>query len=159
MVEPQLATTPTNRESQATDIVIRYANWSTVPGFLPTPVIDIALLTGIQLRMLKKLSDHYDVPFSENLVKSLLMSLIGGIVPTKFGFGYLVYALKAVPVVGNLLSLSYMPAFAWAVTFAVGKVFVQHFESGGTFLSFDPVAAREHFQRILKREHAARAAE
>src|SRR5437588_8168575 len=128
MVEPQLATTPTNRESQATDIVIRYANWSTVPGFLPTPVIDIALLTGIQLRMLKKLSDHYDVPFSENLVKSLLMSLIGGIVPTKFGFDYLAYALKAVPVVGSLLSLLYMPAFAWAVTFAVGKVFIQHFE-------------------------------
>jgi len=32
----------------------------------------------------------------------------------------------------------------------VGKVFVQHFESGGTFLSFDPEKVRSHFEEELK---------
>ncbi|MEZ5671856.1 MAG: hypothetical protein R3E08_05540 [Thiotrichaceae bacterium] len=32
-----------------------------------------------------------------------------------------------------------------AATYAIDKVFVQHFESGGTFLDFDPEAVREHF--------------
>lgn len=37
-----------------------------------------------------------------------------------------------------------------AVTFAVGKVFVQHFETGGTLLDFDPVAVEAFFTKKMQ---------
>ena len=41
-------------------------------------------------------------------------------------------------------------AIAAASTYAVGLVFLQHFESGGTFLSFQPGQVREHFRKIFE---------
>src|SRR5271169_5928031 len=40
-----------------------------------------------------------------------------------------------------------MPSLPAAFTYAVGKVFVQHFASGDTFLDFDPKTVREYFAR------------
>ena len=37
-----------------------------------------------------------------------------------------------------------------ATTYAVGKVFIEHFESGGTFLDFDPEKMRDHFQELYE---------
>jgi hypothetical protein len=43
----------------------------------------------------------------------------------------------------------------------LGKVFIQHFESGGTFLTFDPMTVRAHFARLQEegRKVAAEAVE
>jgi hypothetical protein len=40
-----------------------------------------------------------------------------------------------------------IPGAAASFTYAVGKVFLQHFAFGGTFLDFDPKKVREHFAR------------
>lgn len=156
MAEAVVVTLPETREAQALDLVKRYANWSIVPGLLPTPVLDIALLIGIQLRMLSQLSKLYGVPFSKNLGKSIISSLLGSVIPTKFGFGYTGFFIKTIPVIGGILNIAFMPAFAWASTYAIGKVFLQHFESGGTLLTFDPDAVREHYRQELEREYTAR---
>ncbi|TAK93075.1 DUF697 domain-containing protein, partial [Patescibacteria group bacterium] len=38
-------------------------------GFVPAPLIDLAALSAIQLKMVHKISSIYEVPFSKNLVK------------------------------------------------------------------------------------------
>lgn len=38
-----------------------------------------------------------------------------------------------------------MSAISGAITYAIGQVFIQHFESGGTFLDFDPKKVKEYF--------------
>ena len=43
-----------------------------------------------------------------------------------------------------------MPVINGATTYAVGKVFTQHFESGGTFLTFDAAKVREYFETQFK---------
>ena len=40
-----------------------------------------------------------------------------------------------------------MPVFAGATTLAIGKIFMQHFESGGTFLDFEPAKVRAYFRQ------------
>jgi hypothetical protein len=45
--------------------------------------------------------------------------------------------------------------FASASTYAVGRVFIQHFESGGTFLDFDPDKVRAHFEAEFKKAQTA----
>ncbi len=39
-----------------------------------------------------------------------------------------------------------MVLFCGASTWALGKVFIQHFESGGTFLDFKPEEVKEYFK-------------
>ena len=46
---------------------------------------------------------------------------------------------------GTIASGVSTAVFAGASTFAVGKVFIEHFESGGTFLTFDPERVLEYY--------------
>ena len=38
-----------------------------------------------------------------------------------------------------------------ASTYAVGRVFIQHFESGGTFLTLDPDKVKAHYRAEFER--------
>jgi hypothetical protein len=42
-----------------------------------------------------------------------------------------------------LASAFVMPALSAGATFAIGKAFIEHFESGGTLLDFNPPDYRE----------------
>jgi hypothetical protein len=63
-------------------------------------------------------------------------------IPATSGMGA-ASALKAVPILGMLASGFVMPALSAGATFAIGKAFIQHFESGGTLLDFNPPDYRD----------------
>ena len=109
------------------------------------------------LNMLRKISEIYEVPFTRNIVKSLLSALVGGVAPTKAAAGAAGLALKFVPGAGTVVALATVPALASATTYAVGRIFVEHFESQGTFLTFRPIAAREKMHEYMDTAPAARA--
>ena len=92
--------------------------------------------------MLRRLSQIYDVPFSENSGKALIASLAGSMIPATSGIGA-ASVLKTVPVLGTIAASFVMPALSAGATYAVGKAFIQHFESGGTLLDFNPPDYRE----------------
>ena len=58
--------------------------------------------------------------------------------------------MKGVPLIGLTVGALAMPVLAGATTYAVGKVFVQHFASGGTFLNFNPDEVREYYYEMFK---------
>src|SRR6201999_4230329 len=72
-------------------------------------------------------------------------ALVGGLGAPVVGGALGLSAIKFVPVLGPMVGLLAFPASSAALTYAVGKVFVQHFASGGTFLDFDPKTVRDHF--------------
>ena len=145
------------REARAMAVVAEHVPWAAGAGLIPVPALDMAALVGLQLRMLSKMSEVYDVPFAENRTKSAVASLLGTVVAggTGAALGSLV---KVVPIVGSLVSLAATPAAFAAATHAIGRVFVMHFEAGGTFLDFDPAKTREHFRAEFERERAGRQA-
>jgi hypothetical protein len=53
-----------------------------------------------------------------------------------------------------LLSTFVVPATAAAATFALGKVLIEHFEMGGTLLTFDANAVRKHYYDEFTRSNA-----
>ena len=118
-------------------------------GLIPLPIIDLVALTGIQLNMLKKLAQEYNIPFSKNMGISIVSSLFGGIIPVVHS-GILTSLVKAIPVVGQPAGLFAAPALSGAVTYAVGKVFMQHFASGGTFLNFNPEEVRAYYEEMFR---------
>jgi len=134
--------TPAARHEMASKLVDRFAMWSGVAGLVPIPVIDVAAVAGLQLQLLRRLSQIYNVPFSENSGKAVIAALAGTAIPATSGIGA-ASLLKSVPILGTIASGFVMPALAAGATFAIGKAFIQHFESGGTLLDFNPPDYRE----------------
>ncbi len=133
----------------ATEIVKNYMWWSMGAGLIPVPFVDLAAVSGVQLKMLKDMSDVYGIDFSENKGKSIVSALLGSIVPNSLSVGNMGSLLKMIPVIGSVLGGLSMSLFSGAATYAIGKVFIQHFEAGGTFLDFNPVTVREYFQSVF----------
>jgi uncharacterized protein (DUF697 family) len=118
-------------------------------GLIPMPMVDLLSITGVQLNMLRRLAQEYNVPFRKDLGKSVIAALVGGAVPVTF-CGPVASAIKMIPLVGWTTAGLTMSLFGGASTYAIGKVFAQHFASGGTFLDLDPTTVREYFAEKLK---------
>ncbi|MBF0303289.1 MAG: DUF697 domain-containing protein [Desulfamplus sp.] len=146
------------RLSKANQIIKNRMIASIAVGMIPFPLIDIAALTGIQMDTVRALAILYDVKFSDDIGKTAIASLTGGLFPVATGplFSSI---LKSIPVAGQLIGTLSMPVIAGASTCAVGRVFVQHFESGGTFLTFDPKKVKAYFDEEYEKGKAFAKAE
>lgn len=138
-------------EQQAAEVIRRNVLWSMGAGVIPFAYVDTAAVLAVQVKLVKELSDVYGIPFRVNAGKSAVAALIGSLAAGGASNGVmasgLMYGLlRSVPVVGQVVGLATMPAFAAATTYAVGKVFEQHFASGGTFLTFDAKKVEGYFR-------------
>jgi uncharacterized protein (DUF697 family) len=137
IVNPQITDSVTQapsaapRAEGAERIVQRYAKYSASAGLVPLPIVDVAAITAVQVSMVKALSAHYGVAYSRERGKTLVAALIGGLMPSLAGH----QVLKAV---GPLAGMASVSGFAFAATGTIGRMFIGHFEAGGTLLDFDP---------------------
>jgi uncharacterized protein (DUF697 family) len=136
-----------SKEDEANRIIRQNVLWAAGGGVIPIPLVDMIAITVVNVKMLKELSVVYEVPFKEDQVKNIVAALLAGMGAPTLGMALTVSLVKAVPVIGVLSAFVAVPGLAAAFTYAVGKVFIQHFASGGTFLDFDPKKVREHFAR------------
>ncbi len=142
------AVTAEERDALAAKLVDRFAMWSGAAGLIPVPLVDVVTVAGVQLQMVRRLSQLYGVPFSDNRGKSIIASLAGSMIPATSGMGA-ASVLKSIPVIGTSIAALTMPALSAGATYAIGKVFIQHFSSGGTLLDFNPPDYRE-FIRVQR---------
>jgi uncharacterized protein (DUF697 family) len=141
---------PAERTTQAGKTVRNYTLASVAVGLVPMPLVDIAALTAVQLKMLHGLAKLYDdVSFTKELARSTLGSLLSSAIPVYYAQPVALSLAKFIPVAGHALGMASLPVLGGAATYAVGKVFIQHFESGGTFLTFDPEKVRDYFMEQL----------
>ena len=97
-------------------------------GLFPLPVVNIAGVTAINMRMVKQLSDLYGVPFERDRTRSMIIGLMGGAVPTGLGTATASTLVFVVP--GSaLFGLAVSAITAGALTRGIGLVFLEHFES------------------------------
>ena len=136
-----------SKEQVAEQIIKHNVLWSVGAGVIPLPLLDAAATAAVQIRMLKQLADLYEVQFREDRIKNICSALVGGLGAPVVGGALGLSAIKFVPVLGPMVGLLAFPASSAALTYAVGKVFVQHFASGGTFLDFDPKTVRDYFAK------------
>lgn len=131
---------------RAEAIIRRNVLWALVAGVLPVPIIDFIAIEGVQLKMLKELSDLYEVRFTDGVAKKLVSTLLSSLGSVGVGATLGSGLAKLVPVVGTALGMVSTPIIAGACTNALGKAFMMHFETGGTLLDFDPIAMRSYFK-------------
>lgn len=113
-------------------------------GLIPLPLVDMVALMGIQLDMLRRIAAEYDIPFRQDVGKSIIMSLMGGFLPVTLGWT-IASMIKFIPLIGQTTGAVTMPVISGASTYAIYKVFVRHFESGGTFLDLNPSKVKSYF--------------
>jgi len=128
----------------------RYMMQNAALGLLPIPVVDIVTIGGTQLAMLNAIAKIYGLDYSQHMVKPIIASLLGAL-----GYDFVVRGVagalvKTIPVFGLLVGVASMPVMGAASTYAVGKLFIQHFESGGTFINFDAEEAKKYFSQYYK---------
>ncbi|MDX8394708.1 MAG: DUF697 domain-containing protein [Mariprofundales bacterium] len=132
-------------DAQTIAKIHKYTGAAMVVGIVPIPLVDLIAVTALQLKMLHSLSKNYDIPFKSNIGKSAIGSLVGGYVPYASSVSLAASVGKIIPGIGHVSSGATLVLLNGASTYAIGKVFAQHFASGGTFLTFDPEQVREYF--------------
>jgi uncharacterized protein (DUF697 family) len=123
-------------------VVRRYSAVSFAGGFIPLPFVDLLAVSSSQLAMLAEITAIYEggnIPSKERL-RIVASAVLGSMVPQGLSAGVAGSAIKSLPVVGTIAGMVMMPGLSSAATFAIGKAFISHFESGGTFQEIDPEA-------------------
>lgn len=136
--------TEQSKSDQAAAIVRKHMLGSAAAGLVPIPGLNAGIVAGLQLRMLSKLAELYEVDFNEQRANAIIGTLAGvSVASTATGF------LRLIPGVGTALfglaAISLLPAS----TYALGQLFIKHFESGGTFLTFDESRAQSEYSERL----------
>lgn len=143
-----------NTEHSAREMVVkRFARMTMGTALIPLPLVDWVAGTAVQMKMIKTLAELYRVEFSEQRTRAIIGSLIGG-----FHIGLLTGSLfKVVPVIGLAGGVASSAALSYGITYALGVIFIRHFEAGGTLLDFNTQKARQAFPQACAegREKAA----
>jgi len=142
---------------EAEKVVKNFMLWTGAAGLVPMPLVDMAAISALQLTMLHKIAKIYDrdrdregdVKFTHQWGKQVIGSLTAGIAATSIGTSIGKGVIKSIPVIGGIASVVMVPGFAAASTWALGQVFITHFEGGGTILSFDPVKIRHFYEELF----------
>jgi uncharacterized protein (DUF697 family) len=134
----------TDRARGANALIERYATYSAAAGLVPVPAIDAAAIAAVQVQMLRALAAHYTVPFSQERGQALIAALVGGVMPSLAGY----QCLKLAGPLAGILGIS---GFAMTSTWAVGRVFVAHFETGGTLIDLNVEESKRRMSAALRR--------
>lgn len=136
------------KRRQSADMVIRnHVMWSMGAGFIPVPIADLFAVTAVQLDMVRQMCKLYDVDFKETEGKAVITTLTGSSL-ARLGSRALV---KLIPGVGSYIGGVSLAILSGASTYALGEVFKKHFETGGTFLDFDPARLTKYYQEKFEK--------
>jgi uncharacterized protein (DUF697 family) len=130
----------------AEKVIKEHVLWSLGAGLLPIPIIDIAAVTMVQLDMLKQLCRVYERDYSTSEGKVILSAMTGGTL-ARIG----ATMLKTLPGIGTLLGGVSMSIMAGASTYAVARVAIMHFESGGDLFNFDIDSAKKVYEEEFEK--------
>ena len=105
----------------AVPVIVGYSSMAATAGAIPIPFVDLALIPGIQSRMVTHLARLYGQPMTAERFKEVAASLGIGILARQA----VRELTKIVPYVGSVAGA----AVAWASTYALGRAFCYYYEA------------------------------
>ncbi len=137
-------------DTAAVDKIIRtnvYASMGT--GIVPVPLFSFAAASGININMVRQLSALYNVEFKEDIAKNIITSVLvagAGVLATPL----IETAVIGIPLVGLPFAVATRPVLNGMGTYAVGQMFVTHFNRGGSFVGANIDEMKESFTAAYK---------
>lgn len=117
--------------------IMNASQWATLAGFIPVIGLDTLTISGVQLKMVYDLCDTYRVPFKKEAVLAIIGAAFGGSFTTVIAAKVTDTAINKIPYIGTAISFISQPAISFATTYAIGMVFLNHFEKNGSLSDFD----------------------
>jgi len=130
-------------------IIKKHMYWSVAAGMIPIPLVDIAAVSAIQIDMLKSLCDLYKIDYSKDTGKAKVSALTTATL-SKLLARAGASVVKSVPGVGTVVGTVSMAILSGASTYAMGNVFVKHFEAGGTLKDFSSKNFKQLYEEKLE---------
>jgi uncharacterized protein (DUF697 family) len=127
-----------DRHKQVARIISSAAKWSVASAAIPLPWVDLAALAGVQTKMISDISDQYGQKPSREVVRGAVFVFLGTLIPSSATGVLLSSGMKLAPGLGWIIGMASVATLGAAATYAIGKIFVRHFEAGGTLNSFNP---------------------
>jgi len=135
-----------SKTTHANSIIKNHMIWSMGAGFIPVPIADLLAVSAIQLDMIRSLCKVYDINFKETEGKAVITALTGS------GLARLgARAVKFIPGVGSMIGGFTLAVLSGGSTYAIGEVFKKHFETGGTWLDFDPERLKKYYDEKFEK--------
>jgi uncharacterized protein (DUF697 family) len=135
------------RLDAAGEVIASSAKWSVGAALIPIPVLDMAALGAIQANMIVELAGVYDQKLTKQAVRGVISVLLGVLVPAGATQMVVGTSAKLLPGYGTIIGAVSLATFGSAATYSIGKVFVRHFEKGGTFGNFSVSAVQEDLKK------------
>ncbi len=117
-------------------------------GVVIIPVINFASVMAIQLKLVQELSKYYGVEFKKNVAKNIITSVVTS-GASILGSHVLESSIIGVPVVGLPIAVGSKAITGGLTTYAVGMMFVNHFEKGGTLAGDNWDSMKESFKKAM----------
>jgi uncharacterized protein (DUF697 family) len=124
------------RRARAREVIERHAKYAAVGGLIPLPIVDIAGVTAIVVRMARELARLYEMSEDLDRTRAIVLGLIGGAAPVGVGALTASSLMRYIPG-ANLVGMAVTSIAAAACTRSIGLIFLEHFESGRTLLDFN----------------------
>ena len=136
-------------DETADDIIKNHVLLSSASALIPFAGLDIAAVTAIQYRMVKKLAEAYQIPFEAQEVRTVLSALSFSTIARLFseGASSLFNPNERSGTWSKGLTRAAVMGF---FTGAVGKIYGLHFERGGTIDSLDFDSFIEHAKEQVR---------
>ncbi len=122
---------------QAGKIISDAMKWSVAASVIPVPNLDLVGIAAVQANMVSDIAKIYGSSLPKQAVKATVSVLLGTLAPVGATSVVVGSTVKFWPGYGSLIGGISLAGFAAASTYAIGKVFVGHFENGGTLADFD----------------------
>lgn len=137
------------KREQAQKVITKHLYIATGAGLIPIPLVDVAVLSVVQANMISELCDVYRVSYEKSIDKVLLTSVAGGALPKLAAS-----LIKIIPGAGSLLGGILRAGFSAASTYAIGEVFIRHFEEGGNMKNFNFYLFQDFYYEMLEKGRA-----
>ncbi len=146
LTDQYLLTNP--RKARAQRIVEANMRWAVLIGLVPYAFTAGMIIKIIQLKMIHQLSVEYQVKFTENLGKTIVLVLIAGLTATTIvnALQFLIPRYNPLGFISNTVTLA---IGSGALTYAVGHIMINHFESGGTLENLNVEKSRQHLSKMI----------
>jgi uncharacterized protein (DUF697 family) len=146
-----IATTASRHPDAATAIVHEHAALAMVASMVPVPFVEFAAMTAVHLSMIEDLSREYGQEFRPQRAKVIVTAILSGCASFYVDSFVTASLAKFIPGLGSLVAFVTLPSVAGGLTYALGRVFIRHFERGGSLFDFDCARAQPGFLQEMER--------
>lgn len=139
----------------ALKIVTRWSRWSVAASVIPAPFIDMAAISGVQVKMIYALCKQYEVDFEHKAAIAIASGVTGGAAVQTIAGVLAKQMVRTMPGIGSIFMFVVEPVISYATTYALGLAFISHFEADGRLHDFNPETIRQYLAAQIDKRKAA----